>query len=481
MASFATPQRRPLTPTPLRAAPVAVEKEYPVAAMLPDRAPHELADRRPLIPASISRPALRTPASLIPHRKHTPDSMIQPITASVADMPGIAEQEASDTAREVAPEIVGGVVQARMSVKRVGFGAAGMGGGAGGALPIQRKNVTGLPDALKAGVEALSGVALDEVRVHYNSAKPAAVAAHAYAQGTEIHVGPGQEKHLPHEAWHVVQQQQGRVKPTVQVSGVAVNDDAWLEREADQMGTRSLAMPRQAGEPPVAANGIHAGASTVLAPVMQGAFIGGSAAADAALFEKQPVADEAIDLAASKSAAKAATLGITATNLKHYLNRHTFKYQPLSSSSTYPPQTGMFPIGTDKDDVKNMVVEAIGLVPDSTPVTSDIESVLVDLSNGLRVNLGALAGGKLQAFFPQGGTGFHSYTNVELQAIKKEKDDLEAPIKAAAEKLAKEKKDKKEAEKAEKLAKNKAFLAAKAAKAASPPTTAPPTDPTKIT
>lgn len=35
-----------------------------------------------------------------------------------------------------------------------------------------------------------------------------------YSQGTDIHIGPGQEKHLPHEAWHVVQQKQGRVKPT---------------------------------------------------------------------------------------------------------------------------------------------------------------------------------------------------------------------------------------------------------------------------
>ncbi|MEM7041075.1 MAG: DUF4157 domain-containing protein [Bacteroidota bacterium] len=36
--------------------------------------------------------------------------------------------------------------------------------------------------------------------------------AHAYDQGTDIHIGPGQEKHLPHEAWHVVQQKQGRVR-----------------------------------------------------------------------------------------------------------------------------------------------------------------------------------------------------------------------------------------------------------------------------
>ena len=103
--------------------------------------------------------------------------------------------------------------------------------------PVQKKpNATGLPDRLKAGVEQLSGLALDDVRVHYNSSKPAAVQAQAYAQGTDIHLAPGQEKHLPHEAWHVVQQKQGRVKPTLQMKGVAINDDAGLEREADRMG-----------------------------------------------------------------------------------------------------------------------------------------------------------------------------------------------------------------------------------------------------
>lgn len=111
----------------------------------------------------------------------------------------------------------------------------------GKATPIQKKkNETGMPDHLKSGVENLSGLAMDDVRVHYNSAKPAAVQALAYAQGTEIHVGPGQEKHLAHEAWHVVQQKQGRVKPTVQLAGTAVNDDKVLEQEADSMGARAL-------------------------------------------------------------------------------------------------------------------------------------------------------------------------------------------------------------------------------------------------
>ncbi|GAA4034368.1 hypothetical protein GCM10022409_18420 [Hymenobacter glaciei] len=104
-----------------------------------------------------------------------------------------------------------------------------------------RENKTGLPDKLKAGVENLSGYSLDDVQVHYNSAKPAQLQAHAYAQGTDIHVAPGQEQHLPHEAWHVVQQKQGRVRPTRQLKGkVAVNDDAGLEKEADVMGERAL-------------------------------------------------------------------------------------------------------------------------------------------------------------------------------------------------------------------------------------------------
>jgi Domain of unknown function (DUF4157) len=101
-------------------------------------------------------------------------------------------------------------------------------------------NRTGLPDSLKTGVETLSGLSLDDVKVHYNSARPAQLQALAYAQGTDIHVGPGQEKHLAHETWHVVQQKQGRVRPTMQMrEGVKVNDDSALEKDADVMGARA--------------------------------------------------------------------------------------------------------------------------------------------------------------------------------------------------------------------------------------------------
>lgn len=106
--------------------------------------------------------------------------------------------------------------------------------------PVQKKkNETGMPDNLKAGIEDLSGFSMDDVRVHYNSAKPATVQALAYTQGTDIHVAPGQEQHLPHEAWHVAQQMAGRVEPTTEVGGLPVNDNVDLEHEADVMGAKA--------------------------------------------------------------------------------------------------------------------------------------------------------------------------------------------------------------------------------------------------
>ena len=106
---------------------------------------------------------------------------------------------------------------------------------------FSQKNDTGLPNQLKTNIEHLSGYRMDDVKVYYNSHKPTQLRAHAYAQGTDIHLAPGQEKHLPHEAWHVVQQKQGRVKPTLQMKGaVNVNNDRNLEREADIMGEKAM-------------------------------------------------------------------------------------------------------------------------------------------------------------------------------------------------------------------------------------------------
>ena len=104
------------------------------------------------------------------------------------------------------------------------------------------QTVMGMPDLLKTNLEQISGMDLSGVRVHYNSSKPAQIDALAYTQGQEVHIGPGQEKHLPHEGWHVVQQMQGRVNPTMQAKGVSINDDIGLEREADLMGERAVLM-----------------------------------------------------------------------------------------------------------------------------------------------------------------------------------------------------------------------------------------------
>jgi hypothetical protein len=105
-----------------------------------------------------------------------------------------------------------------------------------------------LPDKLLEGIRKLSGAELGDVRVHYNSAKPAQLQAQACTEGNDIYLAPGQERHLPHEAWHVVQQKQGRVsekgRSHIGLRGVPVNDDAALEREADAMGAKALEVER---------------------------------------------------------------------------------------------------------------------------------------------------------------------------------------------------------------------------------------------
>ena len=108
--------------------------------------------------------------------------------------------------------------------------------------PIQKKeNNTGLPDNLKTGMENLSGMSLDDVKVHRNSDKPAQLEAHATAQDPHIDLAAGQEKHLPHELGHIVQQREGRVKPTKQLNGETnINDDPSLENEADVLGAKAL-------------------------------------------------------------------------------------------------------------------------------------------------------------------------------------------------------------------------------------------------
>jgi len=107
-----------------------------------------------------------------------------------------------------------------------------------------------LPERLQTVMEAMSGFSLADVVVHRNSAEPVRLGAAAFTRGSQIHVAPGQERHLPHEAWHVVQQAQGRVRPTMQMkAGPPISDDSGLEREADIMGARASAIGSEGGPP----------------------------------------------------------------------------------------------------------------------------------------------------------------------------------------------------------------------------------------
>lgn len=99
-------------------------------------------------------------------------------------------------------------------------------------------NITGIPDRVKKKAEAYSGFSFDDVKVHYDSSRPAQVQALAYTQGNQVYLGPGQQGYLGHELGHVVQQKQGRVQATGQIKGLPLNDDRRLEQEADSIGGR---------------------------------------------------------------------------------------------------------------------------------------------------------------------------------------------------------------------------------------------------
>ena len=80
-------------------------------------------------------------------------------------------------------------------------------------------NMTGIPTQMKLDFEQRSGLSFDDVRVHYNSAKPRRIGALAYTQIPQVHIGPGQERDLRHELGHVVQQKRGIVGPNYRLGG----------------------------------------------------------------------------------------------------------------------------------------------------------------------------------------------------------------------------------------------------------------------
>jgi hypothetical protein len=98
------------------------------------------------------------------------------------------------------------------------------------------RQIRPLPTKLKNAAEHLSGYDMSDVRVHYNSPLPNYFQARAYAYGADIYLGPNSEDTLPHEAWHVVQQKQGRVQVAHLVNSFFLNDQLELEQEAQRVG-----------------------------------------------------------------------------------------------------------------------------------------------------------------------------------------------------------------------------------------------------
>lgn len=113
-----------------------------------------------------------------------------------------------------------------------------------------------LPAPVRGAMEQMSGMDLSSVNVHYNSREPSRLGANAYAKSNDIHLAPGHENELPHEAWHVVQQMQGRVQATGTRDGIPTNIDQTMESEADTMGRKSAAYSHQSSTLQIHANKI---------------------------------------------------------------------------------------------------------------------------------------------------------------------------------------------------------------------------------
>ena len=156
---------------------------------------------------------------------------------------------------------------------------------------LHKSNNSGLPQPIKKGTESLSGHSMNDVNVHYNSSEPKKVNAHAFARGNDIHLASGQERHLPHEAWHVAQQKQGRVGPTSEVNGNKINDNQSLESEADAMAQKIVVEGKNNTETEVDENELFSASTEVPQMVAQrAAFQQPDLSADAASAEAEPEA-----------------------------------------------------------------------------------------------------------------------------------------------------------------------------------------------
>jgi hypothetical protein len=130
-----------------------------------------------------------------------------------------------------------------------------------------------LPEQVRRAMERSFHADFGAVRIHEDP-HVAALGAEAYTRGADIAFAPGRYQPesaaglelLGHELAHVVQQAQGRVRPTLQARGLPINDDEGLEREADALGARAAS-----GELGLGSSTLAVAAATPSAPA-QGYF-----------------------------------------------------------------------------------------------------------------------------------------------------------------------------------------------------------------
>ncbi len=104
-----------------------------------------------------------------------------------------------------------------------------------------------MPADVQSKMEGSFGTDFSGVNIHRNDESATQLKAQAYAQGNNLHFAPGKytpestrgQELLGHELAHVVQQREGKVKPTKQGKGMPVNDSVSLEHEADVKGKKA--------------------------------------------------------------------------------------------------------------------------------------------------------------------------------------------------------------------------------------------------
>ena len=153
----------------------------------------------------------------------------------------------------------GGLEVPNLSLSAAGAADAGDRNGGAGSSSLDE----GMRDKIASHFGDIQGV-----KVHYNSSMPGLVDAEAYTRGDDIFLAPGQERHLPHELGHVVQQRRGSVPTTERLAGMDANTDPALEHEADVLGRQFQGVLPDTGMGDTMGYGpVTTAAPTVSAPV----------------------------------------------------------------------------------------------------------------------------------------------------------------------------------------------------------------------